>query len=433
MSAEIWVTGFPRIGKKRELKRTLESYWDGKSSIEELQETASSLRKEHWLTQKAKCIDYISCNDFSLYDNMLDTAVMLNVIPSRFKSISNKIERYFAMARGNAGQPAMEMTKWFNTNYHYIVPEFDEDLKLELDLSKILSEYKEAKSLNIIPKINIIGPLTFLRLSKDTAGRNTFFYFESLLAIYKELIRELSWLDKTVYLQIEEPIFVKDPSKKDLQLLEETYQTLSSVNSNVRIVITTYFEHSLEAAEILCNTHVWGIGLDFVSGKENLKALKYLGNKTLVAGIINGRNIWLNNTIQSLELLHTIAQEIDKNKIIISTSCSLLHVPYSLEYEKDSNVKNYLSFASEKLDELSLLGRVFASSKMSPEDKNLIEINSDLFRYRDKSLNRNKAAEINIVNKCTKIMQMKISVNVSISYFFWIYIFQSKATIDPLI
>ena len=158
MTNKTLITGFPRIGEKRELKKALESYWTGKSSIKKLQKSSSELRKKHWHYQKDKGVDLISCNDFSLYDNILDTIVMLNAIPDRFKKISNKTEQYFAMARGSNSAVAMEMTKWFNTNYHYIVPELNDNMQFSLDASKILLEYNEAKSIGINPKVNIIGP-----------------------------------------------------------------------------------------------------------------------------------------------------------------------------------------------------------------------------------------------------------------------------------
>jgi 5-methyltetrahydropteroyltriglutamate--homocysteine methyltransferase len=186
MTCKTLITGFPRIGEHRELKKALESYWAGKSSIEDLQKTASELKKKHWLYQKNRGINFISCNDFSFYDNMLDTAVMLNAIPERFKKIDDNIERYFAMARGSDLAVAMEMTKWFNTNYHYIVPELSESIQFNLDSSKIISEYNEAKTIGIDPKINIIGPLTFLELSKDVHGKDCYSYFNRVFP-YGEL------------------------------------------------------------------------------------------------------------------------------------------------------------------------------------------------------------------------------------------------------
>ena len=372
MSARTLVTGFPRIGENRELKRAVEDYWDGKISSRELHKKSGQLRKNQWLLQKNKGIDLISCNDFSLYDNMLDTAIMLGAIPERFKSIKNKTNGYFTMARGDSSTVAMEMTKWFNTNYHYIVPELDNKMNYNLDTSKIISEYKQAKGIGIRnPKINIIGPLTFLALSKTEKGVKPYDFYGDIIAVYTELFHELKNLDDVVYIQMEEPIFVADPTDNQLELLNTAYLQLAAVSENLRIIFTTYFEHSIEATEVLADIPIWGIALDFVYGKKNIEALEYVNGKKLIAGIVNGRNVWHNNFDETLELLEKISQSIDRDDIIISTSCSLLHVPYNLDNEPDSEVNQWLSFAYTKLDEIRIISNIFHAKNLTPEDRKL--------------------------------------------------------------
>jgi len=261
MEIKTSITGFPRIGEQRELKKALENFWTGKISLSELEKTSHELKIRHWNYQKESGIDLISSNDFSWYDNMLDTAVMLNAIPERFRSITDETERYFTMARGNKDCVAMEMTKWFNTNYHYIVPELSSKDEYSLNATKILDEYKEAKEIGIKTKINIIGPVTFLSLSKrvDEAG-DTYQLFDKALPVYKELIRQISKLDDNVYVQLDEPVFVKDTSSNELKLVKKAYSELTECADNVKIIVVTYFEHSNEATNILIDTPIWGIG-----------------------------------------------------------------------------------------------------------------------------------------------------------------------------
>ena len=375
MKTKTLITGFPRIGEQRELKRALENYWSKKISAAELRNIAAEIKKRNWLCQKNNGIDLISCNDFSLYDNMLDTIVMLGAVPARFRNIKDDTELYFAMARGTDHVPAMEMTKWFNTNYHYIVPELGNDLDFSLNTSKIISEYKAAKNEGINPKINIIGPLTFMGLSKRENGGDCYEFFSRIMPVYRKLIRELAMLDKTVYLQIDEPVLVTGYPEKLPLLVEAAYSDLASIRENVKIIVTTYFEHSNEATKVLSGTPVWGIGLDFVHGPENIEALKYIGEKKLIAGVVDGRNIWINNIRHSLELLEKIAENVPAENIIVSTSCSLLHVPYTVKNEPDNFIKNWFSFAVEKTAEVSLISRLFIKEKIIPEEEKALAEN----------------------------------------------------------
>ena len=373
-----YVIGFPRIGEKRELKKVLEDYWAKKVDFSEVKYVAENLRKRHWTYQKEAKIDFIASNDFSLYDNMLDTTVLLGAIPKRFQHLKDE-ELYFAMARGNQDCVAMEMTKWFNTNYHYIVPEISKDTTFKLNSKKVIEEYKEALELGINTKINLIGAITYLGLSKSVDNSDLFTHISSVVKVYKELLEEISKLNSEVVVQFDEPLFVKDLEPKVLSLLKPVYDELSSVSKNIKIVVTTYFEHSNEATKILVNTPIWALGLDFIHGVKNLESLEFIknSNKVLIAGVIDGRNIWKSNFEDKLNLLNKISNVVSKDNIIVGTSCSLLHVPFTLSYEDnlDKEIKSWLAFANEKLKELNLVSKQFFGSKLSLEDIANIEKN----------------------------------------------------------
>ena len=368
-----YVVGFPRIGEQRELKKALESYWAGKSTQEELQKTASELRKRHWIYQKNAGIDLISINDFSFYDNMIDAMTMLNAIPDRYKDIDNCMDRYFAIARGDANHKAMEMTKWFNTNYHYIVPELDIDMDFKASIEKIKIEYNEAKELGINPKVNFIGAVTFVKLSKIVNGSEEEI-IEKLIPVYEDLINQIKALDENIIIQFDEPYFVTNPTQKDLDILKKVYDKLGAL---ANIFVATYFEHSNEANEVLATTPIKGMFLDFVHGSENsIKPLVDAG-KIIGIGIVNGRNVWVNDIEKSVEFLKGIAESVESDKIMVGSSCSLLHVPYTLKYETkmDEDIKSWISYALEKLDEIRVIDRVFRGESLSEYEKEVLEGN----------------------------------------------------------
>lgn len=373
-----YVIGFPRIGEKRELKKVLEKYWAKQSDFSEVEYLASQLKKRHWNYQKEAKIEFISSNDFSYYDNMLDTSILLGAIPKRFKNLKNE-ELYFAMARGNEICVAMEMTKWFNTNYHYIVPEISKESTFKLNSKKVIEEYKEARELGIKTKINLIGAITYLGLSKSIDNSDVFLHINSVVEVYKQLLLEISKLDEEVVVQFDEPLFVKDLDSKILSLIKPVYDALSLVANNIKIVVTTYFEHSNEATKILVNTPIWALGLDFIYGTKNFESLEYIknSNKVLIAGVIDGRNIWKSNFKDKLNLLDKITKVVDKENLIISTSCSLLHVPFSLKYEDnlDKEIKSWLAFACEKLNELKLISKEFFTFKLNLDEVSIIKKN----------------------------------------------------------
>jgi len=386
-----YVVGFARIGEQRELKKVLEAYWAKKSDFKEVKKVASELKKRHWNYQRDAGIEFISSNDFSYYDNMLDMSVVLNAIPERFTTLRDE-ELYFTMARGNKNAVACEMTKWFNTNYHYIVPELSLTDNYSLNASKIISEYQEAQNLGIKTKINIIGPLTYLALSKRVDGGDCFELYSKILPIYEALIQEISTLDETITLQIDEPIFVKDLDTKVLSLIKPTYDKLASISNNINIIVTSYFEHSNEASKILVNTPIWGIGLDFIHGEENLDSLSVIAknNKKLIAGVVDGRNIWKSDINRTLELLEKIKMSINSENILVASSCSLLHVPFSLKYEEkmSKEIRNWLAYGVEKLGEISLISKLFFNSKdeLSKEDKEQLQKNEQAHLSRKSSL-----------------------------------------------
>ena len=375
-----YVIGFPRIGEKRELKKVLEKYWAKQTDFNEVKYVAEQLKKRHWNYQKETKIEFISSNDFSYYDNMLDTSILLGAIPKRFESLKDE-ELYFTMARGNETCVAMEMTKWFNTNYHYIVPEISKNTIFKLNSKKVIEEYKEARELGIKTKINLIGAITYLGLSKSVDNSDIFLHINNVVEVYKELLLEISKLDDEVVVQFDEPLFVKDLDSKVLSLIKPVYDALAKSVSNIKIVVTTYFEHSNEATKVLVNTPIWAIGLDFIHGNKNLEILEFIknSNKVLIAGVIDGRNIWKSNFQSKIQLLNKVSKIINKENIIVSTSCSLLHVPFTLKYEDnlDKEIKSWLAFANEKLQELSLVSKQFFDFKLNLDEISVIRKNAE--------------------------------------------------------
>jgi len=397
-----YVLGFPRIGEQRELKKILELFWAKKVNFTEVEEVASKLKERHWKYQKDAGINFISSNDFSLYDNVLDMAVMLGAIPKRFKGLKEEV-LYFSMARGNEDTVAMEMTKWFNTNYHYIVPELSLDDVYALNANKLLSEYKEAKALGLKTKINLIGPITFLGLSKRVDRGDTYELFGKILPVYVALLVEIAKLDDEVTVQIDEPIFVKGVEAKVLSLIKPCYDTLCAVSDHINIIVTSYFEHSNEATKVLVHTPIWGLGLDFLHGAKNIESLECIAksNKKLIAGVVDGRNIWKNNLTKTAILLNDIANTVSKENIIVSSSCSLLHTPFTLKYEEqmDSEIKTWLSYAVEKLSEISLLTKLFFDDSLLPKDQEALEKNKIDNSLRSNSLRiHNKEVQTRVVN-----------------------------------
>lgn len=381
------IIGFPRIGKNRELKKALEAFWSGKISENELQAVASELRARHWEAQKN--LDFVCVNDFSLYDNVLDLAFALGAIPERFRNLSG-LEQYFALARGHKHGVACEMTKWFNTNYHFVVPELSINDSYKINAEFIKAQYVEARNLGYKPKISLIGIFSFFALSRVICG-DSFAIFKKLKDAYFELIDELKSLDSEIIIEFSEPIFVKGMDAIDSLICQNAKSVVSCIYNHiaqkgVKVIVSTFFEHSNELSEILLDSEIYGLGLDFVHGKKNLEILPKFAksNKILFAGLIDGRNIWLANLDKKLEILNQISSEIPKDRIKITSSCSLLHVPFSKdgEVKMDSEILSWMAFAGEKIDEILLLESVFKNG--------LDSSNSALFEL-SKKINENRA------------------------------------------
>lgn len=363
------VIGFPRIGTLRELKFASEKYFRKEISEEQLKETAKELRKTHWNMQKNAGIDFISSNDFSFYDTVLDTAVLLNIIPKRYKELDlSEIDTYFAMARGYQGEhgdvKALAMKKWFNTNYHYIVPETEDDTKIKLSGDKLWNEYAEADEIGIKTKPMLTGAYTMLKLCRYTGNKSEKDYVCDIIAAYKELLqtcgkKQIAWV------QFDEPALVLDMDDSDKALFHQIYDELLAVDTDTKVLLQTYFGDIRDIYEEVIKMPFAGIGLDFIEGKQTCDLVSKYGfpkDKVLFAGVVNGKNIWKNHYDKTLKVLSGLRERgVDT---VISTSCSLLHVPYTLGNEEklSKEYTAYFSFAKEKLVELSELGKL-ADSK----------------------------------------------------------------------
>ena len=369
------VIGFPRIGTLRELKFASEKYFRGEIGAQELLQTAAQLRKIHWSMQRNAGIDYISSNDFSHYDAVLDTAVMLGIVPGRYKELKlSELDTYFAMARGYQGDSgdvkALAMKKWFNTNYHYIVPEVEDDTVIGLYGSKLLDEYKQAKSMGIDTKPVVIGVYTMLRLCRFTGSRAAADYVDDFIKAYKELLKSCAE-NQVAWIQFDEPALVQDMDDKDIELFCRIYDAVLSCKNGCRVLLQTYFGDVRDIYANLTGMAFDGIGLDFIEGRETVKLIEKYGfpqDKLLFAGLVNGKNIWRNHYDRTLKIL---AQLKEKNiNVVLSTSCSLLHVPYTLKHEHSLS-QDYLShfaFAEEKLGELHELGILADSDDYTSEE-----------------------------------------------------------------
>ena len=369
------IVGFPRVGKLRELKFASEKYFKGEIDAKELESVAKELRKEHYEAQKNAGIDYITSNDFSYYDIVLDTAVLFNIIPKRYTDLGlSELDTYFAMARGYQGEKgdvkALAMMKWFNTNYHYIVAEVEDDTEVKLAGDKLFRLFREAKEEGYNTKSVLTGPYTLLKLCRYTGNKTAADFKNAAVAAYKELIAKAEKEGITL-LQFDEPALVYDMTSQDIELLKEVYEEVCKDTKDVKILIQTYFGDIRDAYETVVNLPVYAVGLDFVEGKQTDALVKKYGfpkDKVLFAGLINGKNIWRNNYKITLEKL----AELEKAGIntVLSTSCSLLHVPFTLKNETKL-AKEYLehfAFAIEKLEELKELKALADSKDINNEE-----------------------------------------------------------------
>lgn len=359
------VIGFPRIGTLRELKFASEKYFRKEIGAEELLQTAGTLKKTHWKTQKAAGIDYISSNDFSFYDMVLDTAALLNIVPKRYRELNlPEHDTYFAMARGYQGASgdvkALAMKKWFNTNYHYIVPEVEDDTQIRLTGDKLWREYEEAKALGIETKPVVTGAYTMLKLCRYTGEKIAEDFVDAVMGAYRALIQK-SEEKQIAWLQFDEPALVRDMTEEDVKLFHQIYDALLPEAKQCKILLQTYFGDVRDIYPDLIKMPFSGIGLDFIEGKETASLIKKYGfpkEKVLFAGLVNGKNIWKNHYEKTLAVLDGLKK--DGIQVVLSTSCSLLHVPYTLKHEKKlaQEYLSYFAFAEEKLAELKELGEL---------------------------------------------------------------------------
>lgn len=378
------VIGFPRIGTLRELKFTLEKYFRQEIEAEELLRTAQKLRKIHWNTQKKAEIDYIPSNDFSFYDITLDTAALLGIIPKRYQELNlSELDTYFAMARGYQGSSgdvkALAMKKWFNTNYHYIVPEVEDDTVISLTGDKLWKEYEEALALGIETKPVVTGAYTMLKLCRYTGSKTAEDYVDAFISVYKALVnrceeKQIAWL------QFDEPALVRDMSNEDVALFHRIYDAVLPCAKKCQILCQTYFGDARDIYSDLIQMPFAGIGLDFIEGKETAALVEKYGfpqDKKLFAGLVNGKNIWKNHYDKTLTIVRQLQEKsID---VVISTSCSLLHVPYTLKHEDKmpQEYKNYFAYAEEKLIELKELS-VLADTEQYAQNV-VYQANQNLF------------------------------------------------------
>ncbi|MBP1913482.1 5-methyltetrahydropteroyltriglutamate--homocysteine S-methyltransferase [Lederbergia galactosidilytica] len=366
--------GYPRIGEQREWKKALENYWNGNISQQELLKITKEIRLNGLRKQKELGIDLIPVGDFSLYDHVLDTALMFGIVPQRFQNSGlsvSSLDTYFAIARGTREAFASEMTKWFNTNYHYIVPEFDNANPILVE-NRPLQLYKEAQEeLGIKGKPVVLGPISFLKLGKGYKETDFPNLLEKFLPLYIQILKELE-AEGVEWVQIDEPILVTELSEGEVPLIEQTYQKIAEAVPSLKIALQTYFE-SIHHYKKLIHLPVAGFGLDFVHG-DALEVIRQFGfpqNKVLFAGIIDGRNVWRVDLEQTWGMLEIIQQIVERDRIIIQPSCSLIHVPISknLEQTLDPIIKASLSFADEKLKEIAILADGLTSGKEKIRDQ----------------------------------------------------------------
>jgi len=356
--------GYPRIGARRELKFALEAYWRGEIGEAELRSRGAKLRAENWRAQRAAGLDLVPAGDFSWYDQVLTTSALFGVVPGRFGKSRADLATYFAMARGTDSQPALEMTKWFDTNYHYLVPEFDFRTRFQLDASWLLDEVHEAQALGIPVKPVLVGPLTYLWLGKEKeAGFDRLTLLPGLTASYRELLGELANLG-VEWVQVDEPALVLDLPEHWAAQLETTYGTLTTMGS--KLLLATYFGGVAHLADRVKRLPVGGLHLDLVRAPEQLEAFLpgYPDDKVLSLGVVDGRNVWRCDLERALAALQSAHAQLG-DRLWIAPSCSLLHSPIDVALEEglDSEVKGWLAFARQKLDEVTLLKRALVEGR----------------------------------------------------------------------
>ncbi|AYB29546.1 5-methyltetrahydropteroyltriglutamate--homocysteine S-methyltransferase [Chryseolinea soli] len=375
--------GYPRIGSQRELKKACELYWAGKTTLKNLYQVGRNLRQENWQLQKEAGIDLIPSNDFSFYDQVLDMSLTVSAIPERYHEVilnknNAELDLYFAMARGfqkdGLDITAMEMTKWFDTNYHYIVPEFHKDQPFKLFSTKVIDEFYEARQLGILTKPVLIGPVSYLLLGKEKeAGFDRIDLIRNLLPVYIELLKRLDKLD-VQWVQFDEPFLSLDLTEKEKKAFLYAYGEIRKEFPALKTIVTTYFEGLRDNVVLATSLPVCALHLDLVRAPEQLEAvLNHVPDKmTLSLGVVDGRNIWINDFAKSLALIEKALASLPHNRIMIAPSSSLLHSPCDLVLETNDKVllpeiKSWMAFARQKLHEVSILKQLATLGKGSSQ------------------------------------------------------------------
>jgi 5-methyltetrahydropteroyltriglutamate--homocysteine methyltransferase len=371
------IHGYPRIGPRRELKAATEAYWAGRTTAEQLEDTGRALRRDAWSFLRDAGVGEIPSNHFSFYDHVLDTIALVGAVPERFASGAGEaggLDLLFAMARGRADAQPLEMTKWFDTNYHYLVPELDPGARFRLSASKPLAELAEAAELGVATRPVLLGPVTFLLLGKAVAGAPAGFdrlsLVDELLDLYAELLAELEAAGAG-WVQLDEPAFVLDRAPAELDALGHAYERLGRLERRPKLLVASYFDHLGEALGVLASTPVEGLALDFTRGGarnlELLAAAGGLGDRRLVAGVVDGRNVWVNDLERSLGLLATLLGL--AGDVVVAPSCSLQHVPLDVDDERglDPELRPWLAFARQKVGEVVTLARGLAEGREAVE------------------------------------------------------------------
>lgn len=363
------IIGYPRIGNLRELKFASEKYFRGEITAAELEKTAKLIRSYNLEIQKKSGLDLIPSNDFSYYDGVLDTAFLLNAVPERYTALGlSELDTYFAAARGYQGEKgdvkAFAMKKWYNTNYHYMVPEIDDSTEIKLAGTKPFDLFTEALGSGVKTKPVVIGAYTFLKLARFKGNKKAADFATQTAAAYSELLSRFNGLGAE-WVQFDEPSLVMDMTAEDIQLFVSLYESILKNKGAVKVLAQTYFGDVRDCYKELCGLGFDGIGLDFTEGKRSAELVKKNGfpqDKVLFAGVVNGKNIWRNSYASSLAVLSELEKH--THDIVINTSCSLLHVPCTLanETKLDERYKKHFSYAEEKLTELAELKRIISSS-----------------------------------------------------------------------
>ena len=362
------IIGYPRIGRLRELKFASEKYLRGEITASDLEKTAKEIRLYNLELQKKSGLDYIPSNDFSFYDGVLDTAFLLNAVPEQYTVLGlSTLDTYFAAARGYQGEKgdvkALAMKKWYNTNYHYMVPEIDDSTVIKLAGTKPFELFKEALESGVVTKPVVIGAYTFLKLARYTGKKRAVDFVEAAAAAYSELLNRFSELGAE-WVQFDEPSLVMDMTDEDIKLFDALYEKILDDKQGVKVLVQTYFGDIRDCYNDICKSDLDGIGLDFTEGKRTLELIKADGfpkDKVLFAGVVNGKNIWRNNYADTVSVINEIKKYAEN--IVLNTSCSLLHVPCALsnEVKLSESYKKHFAFAEEKLEELAQLRTILSS------------------------------------------------------------------------